>query len=55
MEILKQNKVRLVNYDRKITTGKNYHSTSGIYLTAAKLAQYRMVVENRREKIRDKK
>ena len=55
MEILNQKKARLANYDNDISTRKNPNPTSGIYLTAAKLAQCIMVAENRREKEEVKK
>ena len=38
MEIAKQKKARPTNYDNNNITRKNPNSTSGIYLTAAKLA-----------------
>ena len=53
MMILKQNKVKLENEDT--TTRRNPDSTSGIYLTAVKVAQCRHVAENRREKEEGKK
>ena len=55
MELLKQNKVRLVNDDNNITTRKRPKLNSRIYLAAAKVAQCRMVAENRREKEEVKK
>ena len=55
MGILKKKKVILSNYDNDITTRKNHNSTSGIYLTAVKVAQCRMIAENRREKEEAKK
>ena len=45
--ILQQKKVRLEN---DLTTSKNPDSSSVIYITAAKLAKYRIVAENTREK-----
>ena len=53
MMILKQHKVKLVNKDT--TTRRNPDLTSGVYLTAVKVAQYRQVDENRREKEEAKK
>ena len=47
MMILKKRKVKLANED--VNTGRNPDSTSGIYLTAVKLAQCRQVATNRRE------
>ena len=47
MEILHQKKERLVNNE---TTKKNPDSGSVIYITTSKLAQCRLVDENRREK-----
>ena len=44
--ILKQKKVKLENDDSN--TRRNPNSTSGIYLTAAKVAQFRQVDVNRR-------
>ena len=55
IEILKQNKARLKNDVRNITTNMNSDSTPGIYLTAIKVSQYIMVAENRREKEEAKK
>ena len=46
MAILQKNKVRLEN---DVTTRKNPCLSFGIYLTTAKVAQYRLVSENRRE------
>ena len=37
------------------TTRRNPDLTSGIYLTAVKVAQYRQVADNRREKEEEKK
>ena len=48
MMTIKQNKVKLAKKDT--TTRRNPDSTLGIYLTAAKVAQYRQVTENSREK-----
>ena len=47
MTILHQNKVRLVNDE---TSRRNPDSILVIYLTAAKVSQFRLVAENRREK-----
>ena len=47
MMIIKQKKVKLANEDAN--TRRNPDSTSGIYLTAAKVAQCRQVAVNRRE------
>ena len=47
MMILQQKKVKLENDDAN--TRRNPNSTSGIYLTVAKLAQCRQVAANRRE------
>ena len=47
MLILNQKKVGLVN-DETFTSNPDY--SSGIYLTATKVAQVRLVAENRREK-----
>ena len=44
MMILEKVKVKLANEDAN--TRRNPNSTSGIYLTAVKLSQYRMVAEN---------
>ena len=55
IEILKQNKARLKNDVRNMTTNMNSNSTPGIYLTAIKVSQYIMVAENRREKEEAKK
>ena len=52
MEILNQKKVRLVNDE---TSMRKPDSSSGIYLNAAKLAQCRLMAENRREKEEAKK
>ena len=51
--ILKQKKVKLENEDAN--TRRNPDSTSGIYLTAVKVAQCRQVAKNRREKEEAKK
>ena len=48
MMILKHKKVKLENEDS--VTSRNPDSTPGIYLTAVKLAQFRQVAKNRREK-----
>ena len=45
--ILKQKKVKLANEDA--STRRNPNSTSGIYLTAARLGKCRQVAANRRE------
>ena len=45
MSILQPNKVVLEN---DVTIGKNPDSSLGIYLTAAKIAQYRLLAESRR-------
>ena len=45
--ITKQEKVRLIH---DVTSRRNPDSNLGIYLTADKVAQYRLVDENRREK-----
>ena len=50
MGILKQNKVILENFDIDTTTSKNLNLNSGIYLTAEKLLQCRILAKNRREK-----
>ena len=47
MAILNQKKVRLVNYE---TSMRNPDYSLVIYLTAAKVAQCRLMAENRREK-----
>ena len=47
MMILKKRKVKMSNEDSK--TRRNPNSTSGIYLTAIKVAQYRQVAANRRK------
>ena len=47
MTILNKNKVRLVNDE---TSSSNPDYSSVIYPTAAKVAQYRLVDENRRER-----
>ena len=52
MTILHQKKVRLVNDE---ISRRNPDSSSGIYLTAAKVAQCTLVDENRREKEEAKK
>ena len=52
MMILKQNKVRLVN-DEKSRRKPDY--SSGIYLTASKVLQYRLVDENLIEKEEEKR
>ena len=44
-----QKKVILVNDVINMTTGNNPDPTSGIYLTAVKVSQFRMVAESRRE------
>ena len=50
--ILNQNKVILVNDETSI---RNPDSITGIYITADKVAQCRLVAENRREKEEAKK
>ena len=52
MMMLQQNKV---NSNNDVTTRKNPDSSPGIYLTAAKVAQYRLVAENKRDKEKAKK
>ena len=52
MLILNQKKVILVNDE---TSMRNPDSSSGIYLTAAKVAQGGLVADNRREKEETKK
>ena len=52
MAVQKQKKARLVNDE---TSLRNPDSISGIYLTATKVAQCRLVAENRREKEEAKK
>ena len=52
MSIINQKKVILVNNE---TSARNPCSSSGVYLTAVKLAQYRLVDEKRREKEEAKK
>ena len=47
MMILKQKKIKLENEDAN--NRRNPNSTSGIYLTTAKVAQFRQVAANRRE------
>ena len=47
MMILQKKKVRLLNDEK---SRRNRDSSSGIYLTAAKVVQYRLVDENWREK-----
>ena len=47
MAILNQKQVRLVNDE---TSMRNPDSSLGIYLTVAKVVQYILVTENRREK-----
>ena len=53
MMILKQKKVKMANEDT--TTRRNPDLTSGIYLTAVKVAQCRQGDENRRENEEGKK
>ena len=48
MEILRQNKVKLENDVNGITTRKNPNSNSWIYLTTVKIAQRKMVADNKR-------
>ena len=50
MYILKQNKVILENDVSNMTTRLNHNSTLIIYLIIIKVAQFRMVYNNRREK-----
>ena len=52
MAIINQKRVRLVNDE---TYMSNPDSSSGFYLTAAKVAQYGLVDRNRREKEEAKK
>ena len=52
MMIMHKNKVRL---DNDVTTRNNPDSSSVIYLSASKVAQCRMVAENKREKEEVKK
>ena len=47
MAILNQNKVRLINDE---TSMRNPYYSSGIYLTAAKVAKCRLVADNMKEK-----
>ena len=47
MMILKKRKVKLENEDAN--TRRKPNSTSEIYLTAVKVAQYRQVAKNRRD------
>ena len=47
MMILKKRKVKLENED--VNTRRKPNSTSGIYLTAVKVAQCRLVAKNRRD------
>ena len=47
MIILDKRKLKLSNED--VTTRRNHNSTSGIYPTAVKVAQYRQVATNKRE------
>ena len=51
--MVKQKKVKLANEDT--TTRRNPDSTSGIYLVAVKVAKFRQVADNRREKGEAKK
>ena len=48
MEILNQKKVGPENDVSDMTTKKNPNSTPGIYFTAVKLSQCRMIAYNRR-------
>ena len=50
MDILNQNNAGLENDVINMTTRKNPDSTSGMYLVAVKVSQYRMVDGNIREK-----
>ena len=52
MTIINQKKARLVNDE---TSSRNPYPSTGIYLTASKVAQFRLVAENRREKEKAKK
>ena len=52
MMILNKNKVRLIN---DVTPRRNPDSSSGIYITADKVAQCRLVTDNRIEKEEEKK
>ena len=47
MMILQKNKVRLLN---DVTSRRNHDFNLGIYLTAAKVAEFRLVDDNRIEK-----
>ena len=49
MEILDKNKARPENDESNITTRNNPDSTSGIYLSTAKVPQHSMVNNNIRE------
>ena len=52
MNIIQKKKALLEN---DVTSSNNPDSISGIYFTAAKLAQYKLVDENKREKEETKK
>ena len=52
---MKQKDFILVNHDNNIATRKNPTLNSGIYITAYKVAQCSMVVDNRRLKKKVKK
>ena len=52
---MKQNQIRLVNYDEDITTINNSTLDSGIHLDPVKVTQCRMVNDNRRQKEEVKK
>ena len=52
MMIMQKKKVRLLNDEK---SRRNRDSSLGIYLTAAKVAQYRLVAENKRDKEKAKK
>ena len=47
MMVLQKKEEILANYE---TSRRNPNSRLGIYLTAAKVSQFRLVAENRREK-----
>ena len=55
MEIMKQKRARMENDISDMNTRNNPDPTSGTYLTAVKLAPYKMVAENMREKEEAKK
>ena len=47
MEILKQKKAIMANFDSDIANRKNPNPTSGIHPTSVKVVQYRMADKNR--------